>query len=96
MRDLGFYILLWSLQWRARTSNIKHEAEPGLYDAELYGARLVQHGASNSVPYLFIGHLQAGSILVQSLQRKNEERLSSTDSKSSQCDSDHKQSILYS
>jgi hypothetical protein len=27
---------------------------------------------------------------------KNEERLSSTDSKSSQCDSDHKQSFLYS
>ena len=91
MRDLGrisrfiyCFGLCSILQW------------PGLYDAELYGARLVQHGASNSVPYLFIGHLQAGSILVQSLQRKNEERLSSTDSKSSQCDSDHKQSFLYS
>ena len=50
----------------------------------------------NMVQSLQCWHLQAGSILVQSLQRKNEERLSSTDSKSSQCDSDHKQSFLYS
>ena len=84
------------LPWRARRSNIKHKAEPGLYHADLHGANLVKGGASNSVPYVFIGHLQVDSILVQLLQHQDEERLSSTESKSSQFDSDHKQGCLYS
>ena len=93
MRDLAFYILLWSLQHFA----VARTLWCWVVRCKI-GATWCKQFRAVSFHWASSGWQYTGAITSTQKMKRGcpQERLSSTDSKSSQCDSDHKQSFLYS